>query len=68
MNGKNGGEISQLAPIMSTKSRELLLRAIGMLEGAAWMADKAQMAEMLDSVADMIREAIGKGRKDEDDA
>lgn len=65
MDSKNNG--AQLAPIMSTKSRELLLRAIGMLEGAAWMADKAQTAEMLDSVADMIREAIGKGRKDEDD-
>ena len=58
-NSKNGGEIPQLAPIMSTKSRELLLRAIGMLEGAAWMANESNTVEMLESTADLIREAIG---------
>lgn len=44
------------------KKRELLIRAIGMLEGVACITDE-RLAGMLEAVADMIREAIGMPEK-----
>ena len=45
--------------MLDGKNRDLILRAIGMLEGAAWMAPtESCLGEMLDNIADMLREVI----------
>lgn len=49
---------------MQNEKRELLIRAIGMLEGASWLSDKGA-GEMMDEVAALIRKAIGMEEKSE---
>ena len=42
------------------QQREQIILAIGMLEGASWMElNKQTTPEMLDSIASMLRKAIG---------
>lgn len=42
------------------QQREQIILAIGMLEGASWMElSKQTTPEMLDSIASMLRKAIG---------
>lgn len=42
------------------QQREQIILAIGMLEGASWMEPSKQATpEMLDSIASMLRKAIG---------
>lgn len=42
---------------MQNEKRELLIRVIGMLEGAAWLSNNGT-GEMMEEVADLIRKAI----------
>lgn len=42
---------------MQNEKRKLLIRAIGMLEGAAWLSNNGA-GEMMDEVAALIRKAI----------
>lgn len=49
---------------MQNEKRELLIRAIGMLEGAAWLSDNGT-GEMMEEVANLIRKAVGMEEKEE---
>lgn len=49
---------------MQNENRELLIRAIGMLEGAAWLSNNGA-GEMMDEVAALIRKAVGMEEKGE---
>lgn len=53
--------------VMGIKSREKLMRAIGMLEGAAW-ATNGSISDMLYDIATLVREAIGVQGGGKDDA
>lgn len=47
-----------------SKSERLLIRAIGMLEGAAYVvSNSTALPDILEEIADMIREAIGLDKK-----
>lgn len=51
-------------PMTSAQKRDQILLAIGMLEGAAWMTStEGCLGEMLDNIADMLRQAIGMEEK-----
>lgn len=49
-------------PMTLEQQRELIVLAIGMLEGASWMkVNEESIPDMLDTIATILRKALGMG-------